>query len=133
MKIAVTYEDGAVFQHFGRTEAFKIYEVENGGVIRSEVTGTGGSGHGALAGFLKTHGVDVLICGGMGGGAKMALAQAGIQVFGGVHGSADQAVADYLAGNLRGDPNAQCSHHDHSEGHACGSHGCGNHGGGCHS
>lgn len=133
MKIAVTYDNGEVFQHFGRTESFKICEVENGAVIRSEVVWTDGNGHGALAGFLKTRGVDVLICGGMGGGAKAALAQADIRVFGGVLGSADQAVADYLAGSLQGDPNAQCSHHDHSEGHVCGSHGCGNHDGGCHS
>lgn len=133
MKIAVTYEDGAVFQHFGRTEYFKIYEAENGAVIRSEVIGTDGNGHGALAGFLKAHGVDLLICGGMGGGAKTALAQAGIQVFGGVQGSADQAVADYLAGSLHADPDFQCGHHGHNDGYTCGSHGCGNHSAGCHS
>lgn len=134
VKIAVTYENGAVFQHFGRTEFFKIYETENGAVLRSEVIGTDGNGHGALAGFLKSRGVDVLLCGGMGGGAKAALAQAGIQVFGGVHGSADQAVDDYLAGCLHSDPNVSCGHHGHGEGHACGDHGCGDHGGeSCHS
>lgn len=133
MKIAVTYADGAVYQHFGRSEFFKIYEVEGGAVVRSEVIGTDGNGHGALAGFLKGRGVDVLICGGMGGGARAALAQAGIQVLGGVQGSADQAVADYLAGCLQSDPNASCSHHSHGEGHACGDHGCGGNGGGCHS
>lgn len=133
MKIAVTYEDGVVFQHFGRTEHFKIYEVENGAVIHSEVIGTDGNGHGALAGFLKALGVDVLICGGMGGGAKAALAQAGIQVFGGVQEGADQAVADYLAGSLHADPNVQCGHHGHGEGHICGDQSCGNHSGNCHS
>jgi len=97
MKIAVTYENGKVFQHFGHTEAFKIYEVEDGKVITSKVVETKGSGHGALAGMLKVLSVDVLICGGIGGGAQMALAQAGIQLFGGVQGEADEAVEAYLA------------------------------------
>lgn len=132
MKIAVTYADGAVYQHFGRSEFFKVYEVEGGAVVRSEVIGTDGNGHGALAGFLKGRGVEVLICGGMGGGARAALAQAGIQVFGGVQGSADQAVSDYLADCLQFDPDVSCSHHSHGEGHACGDHGCGGQNESCH-
>lgn len=127
MKIAVTYENGIVFQHFGHTPAFKIYTVENKEIINSEVVETAGSGHGALAGFLTAHEVDVLICGGIGGGAKMALAQAGIQLMGGVSGTADDAVAAYLAGKLLFNPNVQCNHHgdhhNHGEGHSCGSHG----------
>ena len=95
MKIAVTYENGEVFQHFGHSEQFKLYEANNGTVTHAEVVDTNGSGHGALAGFLKGHGVDVLICGGIGGGAKNALAQAGIQLFGGVQGDADQAVRKF--------------------------------------
>ena len=86
MKIAVTYENGNVFQHFGHSAQFKIYETENGEVIRAEVVDTNGSGHGALAGFLQMYNVNVLICGGIGAGAKNALAQAGIQLFGGVQG-----------------------------------------------
>ena len=77
MKIAVTYENGEVFQHFGHTEQFKIYEIEDGKIISQEITDTNGSGHGALAGFLKERSVDALICGGIGGGAKAALAEAG--------------------------------------------------------
>ncbi|MEG1639343.1 MAG: NifB/NifX family molybdenum-iron cluster-binding protein, partial [Ruthenibacterium sp.] len=92
MKIAVTYENGAVFQHFGHTETFKIYDIEGGKVKTSAVVDTNGSGHGALADFLRAHGVDTLICGGIGGGAQTALAQAGIKLFGGVSGSADEAV-----------------------------------------
>lgn len=128
MKIAVTYENGNIFQHFGHTETFKIYTVENKEIISSEVIPTEGSGHGALGGFLAAHKVDVLICGGIGGGAKMALAQAGIQLMGGCSGSADEAVEAYLAGKLVFNPNVQCNHHGdhhHGEGHSCGSHGHG--------
>lgn len=131
MKIAVTYENGEIFQHFGHSEAFKIYEVADGKVVSAEVVGTNGSGHGALAGFLVAHGVDTLICGGIGGGAQNALAQAGIRLFGGVSGNADEAVNALLAGNLGYDPDVHCNHHDHhEEGHSCGDHGCGSHS--CH-
>ena len=135
MKIAVTYENGQVFQHFGHTEQFKIYEVTDGKVTGEEVVDTNGSGHGALAGFLQEHGVDVLICGGIGGGARNALAEAGIRLFPGAGGDADAQVASYLAGSLNYDPDTVCSHHHHEDGHDCGSHGeghsCGNHGHGC--
>lgn len=138
MKIAVTYENGLVFQHFGHTEQFKIYEVMDGKIVNAEVVNTNGQGHGALAGFLAEAGVSVLICGGIGGGARNALAAAGIELFGGAFGSADMQVAAYLAGNLMYNPNVQCNHHghDHGEGHNCGGHGhgeghnCGSHG--CH-
>lgn len=125
MKIAVTYEAGIVFQHFGHTAAFKLYEVENGEVKSCTVVDTQGHGHGALAGFLKEQGVDTLICGGIGGGAQMALAQAGIRFYGGVWGDADDAVQDLLAGNLQYNPNVRCDHHDHDHSHSCGSDGCG--------
>lgn len=129
MKIAVTYENGQVFQHFGHTAQFKLYEAEGGKVLSSQVVDTEGSGHGALAGFLQARGVDVLICGGIGGGAKTALAQAGIQLYGGVAGSADQAVEDLLAGRLIFLPDITCTHHGegHGVGHACGGHTCGEH------
>lgn len=130
MKIAVTYEAGLVFQHFGHTASFKLYDVENGEVVASQVVDTAGSGHGALAGFLKELRVDTLICGGIGGGARMALMEAGITIYGGVRGDADDVVADLLAGSLAFDPNARCSHHDHDHGHTCGSYGCGSHS--CH-
>lgn len=132
MKIAVTYENGQVFQHFGHTEQFKIYEVVDGKIVNAEVIGTNGSGHGALAEFLRTHAVDTLICGGIGGGARNALAEAGIQLFPGASGDADAQVASFLAGSLNYNPNTVCSHHNHAEGHDCGSHGenhsCGSNG-----
>ena len=125
MRIAVTYENGQIFQHFGHTEMFMIYEAEGGKVISAKPAPTNGSGHGALAGFLKANGVDVLICGGIGGGAQAALAQQGIMLYGGVSGSADDAVAAYLTGQLSYVPDIKCDHHAHEEGHSCGSHGCG--------
>ena len=128
MIIAVTYEAGLVFQHFGHTASFKLYEIEDSTVTETRVVDTNGSGHGALAGFLKALKVDAVICGGIGGGAQMALAEAGIQVYGGVRGDADDAVTDFLAGQLAYNPNVRCSHHGH--GHNCGDHGCGSHS--CH-
>lgn len=130
MKIAVTYENGQIFQHFGHTEQFKLYDIENGQIVKSEVVDTNGSGHGALAGLLMQFGVDTLICGGIGGGAQMALAQAGIKLYGGVAGNADEAVNALLSGTLGYNPDVHCDHHNHGEGHTCGEHGCGNHG--CH-
>lgn len=134
MKIAVTYEDGKVFQHFGHTEFFKLYDAADGKITASAVVPTDGAGHGALAGFLKAAGVDSLICGGLGGGARQALSEAGIKVYPGAAGDADAAAAALLAGTLAYDPDTMCHHHDHEEGHACGEHGCGGQGQGrgCH-
>ena len=80
MKIAATYEDGKIFQHFGHSENFKVYDVEGGKVTGAIVVNTNGSGHGALAGLLKNLQVETLICGGIGGGAIEALGSAGIKV-----------------------------------------------------
>ncbi len=122
MKIAVTYENGEIFQHFGHTKEFKVYDVEDGRIAASRVVGTDGQGHGALADLLSELGVEVLICGGIGGGAQMALASLDIKLFGGVHGSADGAVEAFISRSLSYDPDAKCSHHDHGEGHGCGHH-----------
>lgn len=130
MRIAVTYENGEIFQHFGHTQFFKIYDVENGAIAASQVVDTNGSGHGALAGVLTALHVDALICGGIGGGAQAALAAAGIRLFGGVSGSADAAAQALAEGKLTFDPNVHCDHHGHAHGgeeHACGHHGCGEH------
>lgn len=131
MKIAVTYDNGTVFQHFGRTQSFKIYEIENKQIISDEVIGNNGIGHEALADYLKELGVEVLICGGMGPGAQNALAQAGIEVYAGAQGNADEAVKSFLEGTLE-NTGANCDHHDHEnetegcEGGDCGScGGCG--------
>lgn len=129
MRIAVTFENGEIFQHFGHAEAFKIYDVEDGKIITSEVVGTNGSGHGALAELLHAMNVDTLICGGIGGGAQAALASVGIKLYGGVSGNADEAVNALITGKLDYNPDVHCDHHDHehSDGHTCGNHGCGSH------
>lgn len=129
MRIAVTYENGQIFQHFGHTEHFKIYDVQDGKILSSEVVDTNGSGHGALAGVLTALKADALICGGIGGGAQAALAAADIRLYGGVSGDADQAVQALLDGRLAFDPDVHCEHHDHHHGeeHTCGEHGCGHH------
>ncbi len=129
MRIAVTYENGEIFQHFGRTEHFKLYDIEDGTITNEQIVETGGSGHSALAGFLRSAQVDALICGGIGPGAQMALAEAGITLYGGISGNADAAAKALAEGRLAYDPDAHCDHHDHAgEGHDCahdGGHCCG--------
>ena len=132
MKIAVTYENGKVFQHFGHTEQFKLYQIMDNAVTGTEIVSTNGSGHGALAGMLRALSVDTLICGGIGGGARQALAEAGITLYGGVSGDADQAVSALLAGSLAYNPDVQCSHHGEHHAGTCGQHGCEERGHGCH-
>ena len=130
MKIAVTYENEQVFQHFGQTKYFKIYDCADGKVIKSEIVDTNGSGHGALAGFLKNLGVEALICGGIGQGAQDALTAAGIKFLGGVTGNTDAVISCFLCNILKFDPNVKCNHHDkegHHEHSSCGEHGCSKH------
>lgn len=148
MKIAVTYDEGFVFQHFGKTENFKIFDVEDGAIVSSEVVSANGTGHSALAGFLAENGVDVVICGGIGGGAQAALAEAGIQVCAGVEGDVNEAAESYVKGTLEatsegtcdhhengghcGEGGESCCHHDDEEASGCGSEGgCGGCHGGC--
>lgn len=122
MKIAVTYdESGNIFQHFGKTQQFKIFEMEDGKILNSEVVDTNGTGHGALAVFLKALRVKALICGGIGAGARNALADAGIQLYGGVSGSADAAAEAFLKGELKYNPQIHCDHHnaEHNHEHHC--------------
>jgi len=120
-RIAVTFDNGMIFQHFGRTEQFKLYDAEDGKLVSEQIVGTNGSGHGALAGFLKAAKVDALICGGIGMGARNALEEAGIRLYGGVSGRADAAAKALLEGNLQYDPDIKCSHpgHHHGEGAGC--------------
>jgi predicted DNA-binding protein (UPF0251 family)/predicted Fe-Mo cluster-binding NifX family protein len=130
MRVAVTYDNGNVFGHFGRTEQFKVYDIEDGKVVNSEVVSTNGEGCGALAGVLNLAEVDVLICGGIGGGAVMALQEAGIQLYAGASGNTDEVVNAFLAGTLAASGEANCSHQDeeHGDGHSCHGHGHGS----CH-
>lgn len=119
MRVAVAFEDGEIFQHFGKTETFKVYDIDNDEITSTQLVNTQGTGgHGALAGFLKDNDVDVLLCGGIGGGAQNALAEAGIELYGGLTGSADEAVASLVEGTLEKSDLASCDHHGHGEG-AC--------------
>ncbi|MEA4923154.1 MAG: NifB/NifX family molybdenum-iron cluster-binding protein [Eubacteriaceae bacterium] len=111
MNVAVTYENEQVFQHFGHTPAFKVYSIDDGKVTGSEVVNTGEAGHGALAGFLQDRSITVLICGGIGGGARTALTEAGIELYPGVSGKADEIIENFIAGTLDFDPDTMCSHH----------------------
>lgn len=117
MKIAVTYENGEIFQHFGRTEWFKVYDVEDGRVLSAQVLPTNGTGHEALADFLAGNQIEAVICGGLGGGMEAALAIVGIEVISGIQGDADQAVEAYLRGELES-AGVNCHHHE-EEGHDC--------------
>ena len=128
MKVAVTYENGEVFQHFGRTPQFKVYEIEGEEIKSEEVIDTNGTGHGALAGLLSNEGAEVLICGGIGGGAQVAMNSAGITLYAGASGDADAAVKAYIDGSLPQIGEATCEHHGHSD---HGDHDCA-HGGSCH-
>ena len=125
MKIAVTYENNNIFQHFGHTESFKVYDIENGAVAAATIINTNGQGHGALVDILKKYDIDTLICGGIGAGAKRALAEVGIKLYGGVFGNADQAVNDLLANKLNYNSDWECDHHGGYHNGACGDHNCG--------
>lgn len=128
--IAVTSENGEVFQHFGHTPEFTIYEVKGEELLGPRVISMGGQGHGALAGLLDALGVEVLICGGIGGGAQMALDEIGVKVVGGASGNVEATVKAFLAGTLETRGDFSCHHHEHDANHRCGEHGCGGHG--CH-
>lgn len=120
MKIAVTYDQEQIFPHFGKSEAFKLYDIADGVILAASVVGTDGQGHGALAGFLRSHAVDAVICGGIGEGAQQALQDAGITCYNGTSGSCDAAVQKLLDGQLAAnDRQALCRHHEHTDGHGC--------------
>ena len=120
MRIAVTYENGMIGQHFGHTEEFKLYDVEKGKIAKEQIISSNGEGHGMLAGVLKEAQADLLICGGIGMGARMALEEVGIDLIPGVEGNADDVVNAYLDQSLAFDPDSVCHQHDHEEGHDCG-------------
>lgn len=117
MRIAITYENGEVFQHFGHTEQFKLYKIDHGVIVGEAILPTDGAHCGALATLLAENGVDTLICGNIGGGAKAAVERAGLMLFPGVTGSADEAAKAFAAGILQFDPTTQCAAHE--EGHHC--------------
>lgn len=125
MIVAVTYEDGQVFQHFGRTEQFKLYEIADGAVVSSKVIGNDGLSHGGLVNVLIANKVEAFICGGIGGGARNMIESTGIRLYPGASGDADACVEALISGRLDYDPDTSCNHHDHDHGdHGCT---CGHH------
>lgn len=130
MKLAITYDNGQVFQHFGKSKQFKIYDIQDGKVGASMVTDTNGQGHGALAGLLRGLGISAVICGGIGPGAIEALGSLDITVIPGITGDVDKAAQDFVEGKLVPNTEALCNHHHDGEAHTCGDHGCGSNG--CH-
>jgi predicted Fe-Mo cluster-binding NifX family protein len=127
MRIAIPTEDGNIFQHFGHSKEFTLYDIENEMVQQKQVVATNGAGHGALADFLTVHSVNMVISGNIGGGAKTALREKNIELIPGVTGKADDIIIRYLSGEELGNPNTECNHHSHDGGHTCGNHGCGSH------
>lgn len=130
MRVAVATDstNDTVFQHFGHTEIFTIYDITNGFVTSKRAISTNGEGHETLGGILKDNGIQILICGGIGGAAKKVLADAGIGLVSGVSGNIDDVLAGVLSGAIKDDPSAECDHHEHySEDHGgchCGEHHC---------
>ena len=126
MKIAIPCEAGMVYQHFGRAAAFKLYEIQDGKALSGRIVEANGCGHGALAGLLVRMEVNTLICGGIGAGARHALEDEGIEIYGGVTGDVDEVAEAFASGVLEYDPCARCDHHNAGNS-ICGSHGCGSH------
>lgn len=128
MKVAIPCQNNEVFQHFGHTLEFAVFTIENGAVAAESRLASGDSGHGALADLLAAEKVDVLIAGGIGGGAVNALTRAGIKVVGGASGDVRTAAEAFAAGRLAVRSDFLCRHHDHEgEAHRChgGEHTCG--------
>lgn len=126
-RIEVTYQNREIFQHFGHTEQFKVYGIEAGKISSSQIVASDGLGHGALAGFP--------LCNGMMYGFVVVseavhkpLLQCRNQLCEGISSSGDDAVHSLPDGKLYYNPNIICNHHNHEEGHSCGSHGYGNQG-----
>ena len=119
MKIAVPYEDGKVFQHFGRAREIKLYTVENGAVTAAHLVTNEAEGHGAVTRLLKELGVNIVICGNIGGCAQKAVRESGMELYAGVIARADDAVNAFLSNNLAYDPEVGCHEFDDDHNHTC--------------
>lgn len=124
MIIATTYDNGKIYQHFGKATAFKLYEVENSVIKNCEIVEPASTGHSEVANFLAAHNVSLVICGGLGEHAAVALEQVGITIVSGAEGNADEAVAAFLCGELE-TAGVNCDHHGHEHSHDDGDCGCG--------
>ncbi|WP_334308253.1 NifB/NifX family molybdenum-iron cluster-binding protein [Anaerocolumna sp.] len=120
-RIAVaTDENHNVFQHFGKTQAFTIYELEGKDLKSKNTLSSNGAGHSELVTLLSENNIDVVICGGVGLHAMEGLMEAGMLVIPGAQGDVDVVTASYLDGSLQASEGPTCDHHDHeNENHVC--------------
>ena len=112
MRIAIPYFESMIFQHFGRSKQFKVYEIENHQVLMEMIVEPEAVGHEAVADFLRAIDVRAVICGNIGQEAMRALNGAGILFYGGVSGQADDAITALVGGALAYDPNIRCEECD---------------------
>ena len=114
MRIAVASMGNMVAGHFGHCESFRIFDTENG-VIKAEENGPN-PGHkpGFLPNFLADRGVNVIISGGMGGGAVDIFNERNVEVVIGAQGTAKQNVESYLRGELVS-TGSICHEHEHAD------------------
>ena len=123
MIIAVSYKDGEIFEHFGHAEMFAIYRTneQNTEILEKTIVEVKETGHQAVADLMDANGVDVVIVGNIGAGARQALAEYGIVAFAGFCGDSDDAAELMMRGQLP---------YLTDEGNCSG--GCGGCSGGCH-
>lgn len=114
MKIAVAGEGKNVTEHFGHCVNFLIYDVENGKITNEESIPNPGHKPGFLPNFLADRGVNVIISGGMGGGAVDIFNERNVEVVVGASGDAKTAVLNYLKGELK-TTGSVCHEHQHHD------------------
>ena len=122
MKYAITMEHNIVFQHFGKCPQFLIVDVKDKTIVSKQLLLSNGAGHGALAKLLADAAVDVLVCGGIGGGARNALAEYNISVIAGQKGNVDMIIDMIKQDSIQDDPSGSCNHHHEDGHHDCGGH-----------
>lgn len=114
MRIAVASEGERVTEHFGHCEGFIIFDVENNEIVKSEAIANPGHKPGFLPNFLADRGVNVMISGGMGGGAVEIFNQRNVEVIVGAAGNARDAAEAYLNGSLKS-TGSICHEHQHHD------------------
>ncbi len=119
MKIAVAAMGNTISGHFGHCENFNIYDCADGKVVSAESVPNPGHRPGFLPNFLADRGVEVIIAGGMGGGAVDIFNERGVEVVVGAMGDAQAAVEAWLRGELKS-TGSICHKHEHAD--ECGHH-----------
>lgn len=115
LKIAIASEQENVTEHFGHCLNFNIYETDNAKIIKHTSIPNPGHRPGFLPVFLADLGVNVIISGGMGGGAIDLFNEKGIEVIVGASGKAEDAANAYIAGDLKSTGSVCHQHMHHGE------------------